>query len=128
MVTLTRALRARAACVSTWLGEKHGVFIHLTRCLRTLRARWALVRVRVFRQQNCALSDHCQTLPDLLRAARPSGRFAEGKTPCLTLRSIFTLEAAAPREARAGARQRLAKNAPEGRIYFGLNMRQSDQA
>ena len=40
---------------------------------------------------------HCQTLPGLPRAARPSGRFAEGKTP----------------------------QSWRGRIYFGLNMRQA---
>ena len=39
----------------------------------------------------------CQTLPGLPRAARPSGRFAEGKTP---QRGVY-------------------------RIYFGLNMRQA---
>ena len=41
---------ARAACVSTWLGESYTGLA-------------------------------CQTLPGLPRAARPSGRFAEGKTP-----------------------------------------------
>ena len=33
------------------------------------------------RAKLCVLTDVCQTLPGLPRAARPSGRFAEGKTP-----------------------------------------------
>ena len=37
------------------------------------------VRGRKVKSRDCALA--CQTLPGLPRAARPSGRFAEGKTP-----------------------------------------------
>ena len=84
-------------------------WFHLTRCLPTLRARlWPrAARAKGPGQGNVLtyilwLGFICQTLPGLPRAARPSGRFAEGKTPHLLARRCLARcrEAAAPRAKR----------------------------
>ena len=71
---------------------------------RAVRAKCSLAGLtKGGAQLRAEKGDHiiCQTLPGLPRAARPSGRFAEGKTP-----------------------QRIYFGLKRIRKYFGLNMRQ----
>ena len=82
---------ARAACVSTWLGEvrqEHQSWLATnsepctcTQSHLSPRARFHFLRSDK-KDLRIDVVNHCQTLPGLPRAAWPSGRFAEVAT-CL---------------------------------------------
>ena len=87
---------ARAACVSTWLGEvrqEHQSWLATnsepctcTQSHLSPRARFHFLRSDK-KDLRIDVVNHCQTLPGLPRAAWPSGRFAEVATCLVNIKS-----------------------------------------